>query len=287
MFSVPRRSHPAAERSRAPPDSVFPTASGACGRPSRSVQESPRAPASRPPADPDVSVRQLRAHRGERRRVHPRAHDSTSGGRPKRLLETWGLVPRALVADPVVGRRDGVHEHVHARLDQPAAHRREHALPLDLRRQRRGRDGPRPLPRLLPRSAACARRRRRRSSTPTSVVPMVGASGAISAVLAAYVFLYPRSPITVLNPIFLLWFFFGLFLEFPAWLVIGAVLRREPVERARHEHRRAGSRSWRTWAASWAARCCSRLFMAGAHAAGRLRPVAALAERREQQSSLW
>jgi membrane associated rhomboid family serine protease len=56
---------------------------------------------------------------------------------------------------------------------------------------------------------------------PMSTVPMVGASGAISAVLAAYVFLYPRSPITVLNPIFLLWFFFGLFLTFPAWLVIG------------------------------------------------------------------
>jgi membrane associated rhomboid family serine protease len=50
---------------------------------------------------------------------------------------------------------------------------------------------------------------------------MVGASGAISAVLAAYVLLYPRSPITVLNPVPLLWLFFGLFLEFPAWLVIG------------------------------------------------------------------
>jgi membrane associated rhomboid family serine protease len=52
-------------------------------------------------------------------------------------------------------------------------------------------------------------------------VPMLGASGAISAVLAAYVLLYPRSPVTVLNPVFLLWFFFGLFLTFPAWLVIG------------------------------------------------------------------
>ncbi len=52
-------------------------------------------------------------------------------------------------------------------------------------------------------------------------LPMLGASGAIAAVLAAYVFLYPRSPVTVLNPIFLLWFFFGLFLTFPAWLVIG------------------------------------------------------------------
>jgi membrane associated rhomboid family serine protease len=51
-------------------------------------------------------------------------------------------------------------------------------------------------------------------------VPMIGASGAISAVLAAYAFLYPRSPITVFNPVFILWFFFGIFLSFPAWLVI-------------------------------------------------------------------
>ena len=50
---------------------------------------------------------------------------------------------------------------------------------------------------------------------------MVGASGAIAGVLAAYVTLYPRSPITVLNPIPLLWLFFGLFIELPAWLVIG------------------------------------------------------------------
>jgi len=57
-------------------------------------------------------------------------------------------------------------------------------------------------------------------ANPTSLVPMVGASGAISAVLAAYFFLYPRSPITILNPIPLLWLFFGLFWHFPAWLVI-------------------------------------------------------------------
>jgi membrane associated rhomboid family serine protease len=48
---------------------------------------------------------------------------------------------------------------------------------------------------------------------PTSTVPMVGASGAISAVLAAYGLLYPRSPILV-------WFFLFI-LHFPAWLVIG------------------------------------------------------------------
>jgi len=55
---------------------------------------------------------------------------------------------------------------------------------------------------------------------PSSPVPMVGASGAIAGVLAAYGSLYPRSPITILNPFFPLWFFFGLFIELPAWLVI-------------------------------------------------------------------
>jgi membrane associated rhomboid family serine protease len=55
---------------------------------------------------------------------------------------------------------------------------------------------------------------------PSSRVPMVGASGAIAGVLAAYVSLYPRAPVTVLNPIPILWIFFGLFFELPAWVVI-------------------------------------------------------------------
>jgi membrane associated rhomboid family serine protease len=56
---------------------------------------------------------------------------------------------------------------------------------------------------------------------PTSLIPMVGASGAIAAVLAAYAFLYPLASVTVINPVFLLWFFYGIFLHLPAWLVIG------------------------------------------------------------------
>jgi membrane associated rhomboid family serine protease len=56
---------------------------------------------------------------------------------------------------------------------------------------------------------------------PASPFPMVGASGAISAVLAGYVLLYPRAPITVFNPILFLWLFLGIFLTFPAWLEIG------------------------------------------------------------------
>ncbi len=53
-----------------------------------------------------------------------------------------------------------------------------------------------------------------------STVPMLGASGAIAGVLAGYGVLYPRSPITVVNPIPFLWLFWGLFMSFPAWLVI-------------------------------------------------------------------
>jgi membrane associated rhomboid family serine protease len=56
---------------------------------------------------------------------------------------------------------------------------------------------------------------------PSSPIPMVGASGAIAGVLGAYVVLYPRAAVTVLNPIFPLWFVFGVFLVFPAWLVVG------------------------------------------------------------------
>jgi membrane associated rhomboid family serine protease len=58
------------------------------------------------------------------------------------------------------------------------------------------------------------------AASPRSTLPMVGASGAISGVLAAYLLLYPRSPITVVNPIPILWLFWGLFLLFPAWFVI-------------------------------------------------------------------
>jgi len=56
---------------------------------------------------------------------------------------------------------------------------------------------------------------------PASQVPMVGASGAIAGVLGAYLVLYPRVPIMVLNTFLPLWLFFGPFLMFPAWLAIG------------------------------------------------------------------
>jgi membrane associated rhomboid family serine protease len=55
---------------------------------------------------------------------------------------------------------------------------------------------------------------------PHSTVPMLGASGAISGVLAAYAVLYPRSPITVVNPVPIMWLFWGFTMWFPAWMVI-------------------------------------------------------------------
>lgn len=55
---------------------------------------------------------------------------------------------------------------------------------------------------------------------PGSGVPMVGASGAIAGVLAGYLSLYPRAPISVLNPVPLLWLFWGVVFRLPAWFVI-------------------------------------------------------------------
>jgi membrane associated rhomboid family serine protease len=55
---------------------------------------------------------------------------------------------------------------------------------------------------------------------PHSLVPMVGASGAVAGVLAAYGSLYPRAPVVVLNPVLPLWLFFGPFLRLPAWMII-------------------------------------------------------------------
>jgi membrane associated rhomboid family serine protease len=56
---------------------------------------------------------------------------------------------------------------------------------------------------------------------PLSHVPMVGASGAIAGVLGAYLVLYPRAPIAVLNPIPLLWLVMGPLFALPAWFVVG------------------------------------------------------------------
>ncbi|MFZ5895854.1 MAG: rhomboid family intramembrane serine protease [Myxococcota bacterium] len=55
---------------------------------------------------------------------------------------------------------------------------------------------------------------------PISTIPMVGASGAIAGALGGYLVLYPRAPVTLLNPVLPLWLFLGLFITVPAWLAI-------------------------------------------------------------------
>ncbi len=56
---------------------------------------------------------------------------------------------------------------------------------------------------------------------PTGITPMVGASGAIAGALGAYMVLYPKAPIVVFNPVFILWFVFGPFIVLPAWIMVG------------------------------------------------------------------
>jgi membrane associated rhomboid family serine protease len=143
-----------------------------------------------------------------------------SGVSPDELLEMWGLIPRHLFQDPVTGVQTVfssmfMHDptsimHIGGNMlylwifgdnvEDAMGHARYAIFYLA--------------------GGICAAAAQVLIS-PTSPVPMVGASGAIAAVLAAYVLLYPRSPITVLNPVPLLWIFWGLFLQFPAWLVIG------------------------------------------------------------------
>jgi membrane associated rhomboid family serine protease len=54
-------------------------------------------------------------------------------------------------------------------------------------------------------------------TSPTAVIPMVGASGAISGVMGAYLILYPKVKVYVLVPIFI--FFTSIAL--PAWMMLG------------------------------------------------------------------
>jgi membrane associated rhomboid family serine protease len=148
-----------------------------------------------------------------------------NGASPEAVVETWGLVPRMLFRDPVTGIETVftsmfMHDpsnllHIGGNMlflwifgdnvEDAMGHFRYLLFYLL--------------------GGVCAAAGQVLVS-PNTTVPMVGASGAISAVLAAYAFLYPRSPITVVNPLTILipflFFFWGIFLQFPAWLVIVA-----------------------------------------------------------------
>jgi len=66
-------------------------------------------------------------------------------------------------------------------------------------------------------TCGCAAAATQVTAAPESLVPMVGASGAIAGVLGAYVILYPRAKILTLIPIF----FFLQLVELPAFLFLG------------------------------------------------------------------
>ncbi|RLT50833.1 MAG: rhomboid family intramembrane serine protease [Chloroflexi bacterium] len=53
--------------------------------------------------------------------------------------------------------------------------------------------------------------------SPDSLVPMIGASGAIAGVLGAYMLFFPYAKVVTLVPIF----FFVRFIELPAWVFLG------------------------------------------------------------------
>ena len=85
-------------------------------------------------------------------------------------------------------------------------------------------------------------------TAPDSVVPMVGASGAIAGVMGAYFVLYPRSRIVTLVPLF---FFFQI-IEVPAifflgiWFLMQFLSGVGSIATATAASRRAASRSGRT-----------------------------------------
>ena len=105
-----------------------------------------------------------------------------SGGDP--FIEKWAFVPARFLADPRRWSPDALHGHVHAR--RVAAPGRQHALLVDLRRQRG-----RPLrTHQVHQSSTCsvgiAATFAQLAFSAGSNVPNLGASGAIAGVLGAY-----------------------------------------------------------------------------------------------------
>jgi membrane associated rhomboid family serine protease len=62
-------------------------------------------------------------------------------------------------------------------------------------------------------------------SNPQSVIPMVGASGAISGVLGAYIITYPKARILTLVPIVILFYI----IELPAYFFLGMWVVSQPA----------------------------------------------------------
>ena len=98
-------------------------------------------------------------------------------------------------------------------LDAPA---RQHVVSLAVREQHRGLDDPWAIRRLLLRFAGFAAAFLQTFVNPNSIVPMVGASGAISGVMGAYSCVYPRVRVFTMVPLG----FFITTVALPAWVML-------------------------------------------------------------------
>ena len=175
------------------------------GRPGRLLHRQ-RADVSAPrrQPDPNHAVRHHRRHRGVRarvpvadlpRRLRPAARGVCARRDPRRAVRQGPPPGRAR---PRAGVGDRVHVDVHARrLDAP---HRQHAVPVDLREQTsRTRWGTCGSPSSTS-SAGCSRSSPHAAPNAVSQVPLIGASGAVSGVLGAYLLLYPHARVLVVIP---------------------------------------------------------------------------------------
>ena len=172
----------------------------------------------------------LPARAAERRRVHPAVG-----------VHSGPLLGRSRRADlPTVFTAMFMHGEL-------AAPRRQHALPVDLRRQRRGPLRARQIPGLLSAGRHRGDVRPVSPRCPARTCPTSGASGAIAGVLGAYILMFPQARVNVLLG--------RQVVAMPALIVLGLLDRAAALQRRRldrlHDERRtsAASPTWRTSAA--------------------------------------
>ena len=177
--------------------------------------------------------------------VPVRDHD---GHRPGRAADDHGrrqTVPIPQEPGPSPDLADAADEHVHAR--RVAAPRRQHALPVDLRRQRRAPHRAHAVPASSTSWPGVIASLAQILVNPDSIIPTLGASGAISGVLGAYLVMFPTNRVTV--------FLFRFPIRVPAIVAIGmwaAFQFISGIGAPRRSPRRpaAASRTWRTSADS-------------------------------------